>query len=457
MANAEAKQSCEPALSGHFLRSIGVMVLGTGTAHAVAVLLLPIIMRLYGPNDFGVLASCVSVATIMAAVSSLSYQRAIPLSRSGRRAGALICLCGLLLGATTALTILGLAVMGQRGAEWITSQEYARYRWFIPGMLLILGVQEILTMWSVRERQFGTLARSRLVQGLAMVVAQLGMGVFQLSALGLLCGDALARCLAVLTLGGPFLEWWRRALSGIRIQFHLVRSAATRYRQFAIVSTPSFALNRCASGIPILLLATWYGPMVAGWWGFAERVMTTPIYWLGDSVAQVYLAEVARLRRSDPRRLRRLFLATALRLFLLGVGPLALVSAVGPIAFSIAFGSEWREAGCYAQWLSLSVLMQFTVSPLSHTLIALERQTLQLLTDVVLFVLRVGSLAVAALLGLSAAHAISVYVVAQGVGYAAQFGLLLWVLAGHAKSERPPAHVILQAGETRLVVPVHSG
>lgn len=459
MANATARRSSEPALSNHFLRNIGIMVLGTGTAHVVAVLFLPVIMRLYGPEDFGVLASCVSVATIVAAMSSLSYQRAVPLARSGRRAGALICLCGVLLAATVAASTLGLAVIGPRGAERIVSQEYVPCRWFIPGLVLILGVQEILTMWSVREKHFGTLARSRLVQGLATVVAQLGMGFFQLGAAGLLCGDVVARCLAVRTLGVPFRQWWHRALAGVRIRALLVRSAAARYRQFAVVSTPSFLLNRCASGIPILLLATWYGPTVAGWWGFAERVMTTPISWLGDSVAQVYLAEVAQLSRSDPWRLRRIFLATALRLFLIGLGPLALICALGPLAFSIAFGNEWREAGCYAQWLSLSVLVQFTVSPLSHTLIALERQKLQLLADAVLFSLRVGSLAAAAGLGLPAAHAIPVYVVAQGVGYAAQFGLLMGVLFVHAKSAKfvnRPIRAVPPAGENHLIVPVHS-
>lgn len=451
--------AAEPAVSRSFLRNIFIMVLGTGAAHVVALALLPLLMRLYRPEAFGVAASCISAATIIATLSLFSYQRAIPLSLTARMTGALLGLCLVLLGLFFGITLVGLAVIGERGGEWLTSPGFAAYRWLIPVAVLFLAVQEILTMWTVREKQFTVLARSRLAQGLGTVVAQLALGVWHLGALGLLLGDVLARGLAVVTLGVPFGHWWRDALSGIRLRSAHLRAAAARYRRFAVVSTPAFFLNRCAGAVPILLLANCYGAGVAGWWGFAERVLTTPLYWLGDSVAQVYYAEAARLRRAAPERLYRLFLATAGRLFLVGVGPLTLVCLCGPTAFALAFGNEWREAGVYARWLSLSVLLQFTVSPLSHTLNVLERQQLQLLTDVVLCVLRIGSLALAAAFGLSAPAAIGMYVAAQGVGYAAQFALLTWVLADRARGRQvgiPPRASLPPENQAPVVVPARA-
>jgi O-antigen/teichoic acid export membrane protein len=63
--------------------------------------------------------------------------------------------------------------------------------------------------------------------------------------------------------------------------------------------------------------------------------------------------------------------------------------------FSIVFGARWEVSGHYARGLAIALGAQLIAAPLSITLVALEKQTLQLVWDaarvVILFVVIAAS------------------------------------------------------------------
>ena len=61
---------------------------------------------------------------------------------------------------------------------------------------------------------------------------------------------------------------------------------------------PAGVLNVAGLYLPILLLAWLYGPVVAGYVGFTQRVLGLPMTLIGQSVAQVYLGELSSVRAS---------------------------------------------------------------------------------------------------------------------------------------------------------------
>ena len=140
--------------------------------------------------------------------------------------------------------------------------------------------------------------------------------------------------------------------------------------------------------LTVLLIARWYGAAEAGFLGLANRVLTVPAALVGAAVAQVLATELARSRDSGRLsqslpRLRHL----ALGLTLLGSLFATLVFVLGPWAFSVAFGDQWRDAGELARYLSFPIVVAIVWSPFSVVFATFYR----LRTFVIISILRLGS------------------------------------------------------------------
>jgi O-antigen/teichoic acid export membrane protein len=408
---------------------VGILAGSTAFAQAIALAALPLATRLYTPSDFGLLVVFLSSAALIQVGSSLCFPRAIPLPTVERTALALAALSLLILAAFTGLTALGLFLAGDRLLGWLQAGELAPYAWVVPLGLLAIGGQEILSMLAVRQKSFGAIARSKVHQSLGTVTAQSALGFVHLGAIGLLLGDVAGRLAGIVALLRRLAGTNRADWAGLR--WTEIAAAASQYRRFAILSTPSAFLNRAAASLPLFLMAAVFGPEAAGWLAFSERALRTPMALLGQSVAQVYLGEAARLRSDDPAGLYRLFCRTAWRMLWIGLGPIGLTVVVAPGLFAAVFGDEWRQAGVFAQFLGAAMLLEFVVSPLSQTLNVLERQDLQLAWDLLLFGSTAGAIAACCMAGLSASATVLTYAGALSAVYLVQILLLRAVLRRH--------------------------
>jgi O-antigen/teichoic acid export membrane protein len=128
--------------------------------------------------------------------------------------------------------------------------------------------------------------------------------------------------------------------------------------------------------LPTVLLAVLYGPVAAGWYSLAQRMLELPVRLLSTSTSSVYLHEVS---RGDPAEVYRLFLRTSRRFLLIGLAGMLPLLLVAPWLFGLAFGADWREAGIMVQCLIPSQLTRFVVVPVAQTLNVYRRQHLHLI------------------------------------------------------------------------------
>jgi O-antigen/teichoic acid export membrane protein len=81
----------------------------------------------------------------------------------------------------------------------------------------------------------------------------------------------------------------------------------------------------------------------------------------------------------------------------------------GPWIFEFVFGEEWHDAGIYARYLSIYVLMVFISAPLANVFNVYERMDLQLTLNIVRVILVVVIFVVCHHLNFSAIHTIAVF------------------------------------------------
>ena len=406
-----------------FTKSVTVLAGGTAVAQVLTVLASPILTRLYLPTEFGILAVYASILGIVAVVASLRYELAIPLPKDEATADSLLMLSLAALSGVTLLVVLSVLAFGDFIVQVTGAPALRPYLWLLPLGVCGAGLYNILNFWAVREQAFPTIARTKLHQSGATVVTQLGLGFLGAGPIGLLLGHLFSQVAGV----GTLLQVVRKSRPVLpSFQLALVVKVVKRYWKFPVYSSGAAFLNSASLYLPALLLASFYGPQVAGLFELLRRIINMPVTLIGNSLNQVYIGEAARLAQNDLPELKRLYKKTVARLLLLGIAPLLLLIFFGPALFALVFGEAWREAGVYAQLISVGFLARFAVSPVSSFAI-LEELEYALAFNALFLVLVLLGLGGSRLLSPSPRYAIASLGLSTAVAY-----VIMYVLNLHA-------------------------
>lgn len=115
-----------------FLRSVTVLAGGTAAAQLLMVLLLPVLTRLYSPQDFNTLSVYLGLLSIFSVVATLRFELAISLPEEDGEAAHLLAL-GLGFSFLTALLVgFGLLLGSDFFTAWLGLPKLAACFWVLP-------------------------------------------------------------------------------------------------------------------------------------------------------------------------------------------------------------------------------------------------------------------------------------------------------------------------------------
>lgn len=405
-----------------FLRGVGILAGGTALGQLIALATMPVLTRLFDPSNFGVLAVYVAVLGIVSTVGSWRLEQAIGLHRSQQVAFNVLSLA-------VVVAILSALIVGTIAASCTSFQRCSAavpegVPWVLPIGVLFACVYQALSVWALRTHSFGTIATTRVAQGFGVAASQVTAGVFGWGAPGLIGGHTLGQSVGISTLA-------TRIFRGARVRrprLRELRAALYRYRRFPMLAAPAALLNSASLQIPVLVLPLFFG---AGWTGqffLAWRITLAPLDLVGRSVGQVFYADAVRAGRSNPRQLRSLVLATSAKSFAIGLLPGLVIFFFAPFFFGFVFGTEWEAAGILSQALSILLIANFAVSPVSQVFLIVERQGFSVAVNAAKIMVSIISIGGTALLGFSAKHVVLTYSLAMGAYYLAVLAVALLLL-----------------------------
>lgn len=411
-------------LSSRFVRNTGTLAGGTALAQVIALAAAPILTRIYGPDDFGILGVFTSFLGILAIASTLRYELAIPLARSDDQAAGVVATSLLFTAALSVIVAIAALGVGESILFALNAGQLLPYLWLLPISICIVGSYQTLNYWAIRNNHFGLIAKTKFSQGVASVSTQLGLGLIGIGPLGLLLGQVVGQSAGVMSLARNFPL---RSLQGLTLP--LLTATMHRFRRFPYLATPGALLNAATTQAPVLVFAALYGPLVAGLFALTQRIVGLPILLIGNSVNQVFFAEVAGLLKANPAKIAPRFITVAGSLALLAVLPAAALMVFGPQLFSFIFGDEWLEAGRFARMLAPMLILQFSVAPTAHLNI-LERQGLNLTWNIVRAALVATAFVLSHTMNLRAHVSVALYAASMSISYLLMAGL--WLAAARA-------------------------
>ena len=376
---------------GSFLRNVSILTGGTVFAQALMVLALPVLTRLYSPEDFNLLAVYVSTLGLATVVSSLRYNIAIPLPEDDADGLALLALSLVAALVVSLLCALPVILAPEASAALLGQPGLMPYLWMIPLGIFIASIYNALQYWASRKKRFGLVTKTRITRAVGGVGTQLGFGVYSGSTFGLIFGQMLAEGLGVVGLIRDLLKNDLALLKSVTRR--RIWKVAGAYKRFPFLSSPEALLNSASTHLPIILIASATGGVEGAFLFLTMRVMGIPMRLVGTSVSQVFFVEAPERYRNGT--LFEFTTKTTRSLFKVGAPPLVLIGLVSPYAFAFVFGDEWTRAGVLVVWLTPWFLLQFVTSPVSVVLQVTGHLQLALWLQVFGLIVRLGAVLVA--------------------------------------------------------------
>ncbi len=403
-------------------RNVGKLMTGTAIGQAASFAIVPVLSRLYSPDDFGVVGVFLSLASVLGVVAALRLELAVVVPREDDEARSIMGIALLAVAGVMLATLVAVILGGSALSVFLGVPALAPLLGVLPLYVASLGTFQVFSYWSTRTEAFGRLAAAQVSRAVSTGLGQAGLGVAGLGASGMLAGQVVGQVLATLTL----LTRSARAGGGelnTRVNLSSAKVLLRRYNDFVVYGAPQALLNAAGQGLPAILLTSVFGASAAGQYLLAQRIVTAPGNLLGQSLRQVLYPYLS--KRLDDQRVMRMAVTTTLWLAVVGGLPAAILGVYGPDIFSWAFGTHWHLAGQYARYTGLLLAAGFFNIPAVSLIPLLRVQRWHAGYEAVYMTFRIAALVV----GGSVAGAVGAIAGMALTGFAFNLVLTVTVLA----------------------------
>jgi len=370
------------------------LISGTALGQMITVLVSPLLARIYAPEDFGLLAVYISIASILSVIISLRYETAVVLPEDDNQAMDLVLLASLVAFVFSIFLFIAAIIFKNQLLSLIGYPQFELYLYLVPLSTFFYGCYQVLSFWMTRLQRFNFLAVSKSAKEAAGSATQLGWGIFLYpGAFGLILGQISGNAFGFFFLLRAVCKQLRQRLTAGLV--YRLKEVLIAYKKFPIYTSWATLINSTSQNIPALLLAVFFSPAIAGYYALATRVISLPVALIGNSVRQVYFQKATEIyNRGD--HLFPIFIKTTLNLALLGLFPIVIIIIWGEPLFAFVLGAEWGEAGRFAAILSFWLFFAFVNPPTVSNLLILKQNRIQLIWEILLLLFRVLALVVGA-------------------------------------------------------------
>ena len=380
-----------------FFYDVAKLVTGNGFVQLLRAILSPIISRLYLPAFFGITQNFSSIANILAVLSSLRYEQTIMLPKEEEKAANQFGLSVLVMGITTPLSLLIIALFRHDLARLLNAPDLAKYLWFAPLQVFAIGLFNVFRQWTSRKKRFARLSIAEVVKEATADGLTTGFGFAgQAGGSTMILSRIAGQVLGTLALGFHVIKEDGQFIYH-SLKWHTIREGMREYKKFPLYNIWASFLSTLALYLPGIILSAYFSPTIAGYFSYGQSVLRLPIALIGNSIGQVLFQRGAKAHHDG--KLRATVEEAFKRLIVFSMLPMLIVMLIGKPLFSTVFGAEWAEAGVYSQILSIWTLSIFIAAPLSNLTSILNRNEISVILNLVKVITGAGSLVIGGMVG----------------------------------------------------------
>lgn len=355
------------ALRGNeYLSQVSVLLSGSLIAQVITLLAAPILTRLYSPDAFGALALLLAIVAAVAPGVGGRYEAAVVVAVKEEDRLAFFFIA---LWITTAICIafyIALALAFNLISSWLNANGLGNWLWFAPLLLWCTGFIALMHSWANAVKRYTIIGRSLVLQNLIVCASAVGLGVVWTDISGLLLANLIGPVIVSMYLATVFNELVRSHAWPWNSQ---KSKLAWSNKDFPLYSGTSSILNGVMSALPVFFIAMYFSDSIVGYYALLVRVGAAPLSFISQSVSRVNFQKTSELVQAGISPARYIVKIT-LVLFVIAFVPAIPLILFAPSLFELLFGASWRPAGVLLAILTPALVVQFVVSTLSMSFVA---------------------------------------------------------------------------------------
>jgi O-antigen/teichoic acid export membrane protein len=370
-------------VKGDFFKSFTVLMSGTLIAQLIGYAIAPILTRLYSTEEMGELGFYMRLTGFIAAVATLRYEAALPLPKKDEHSFLLYRLAYL-------ISLVVLIIMALIFLFLIVSGIGNEFDWWFY-LFTILGTSFVIiinvgTSWSVRMGQYTIISRHKIVNSLVANLLKWIFAFFHLSAFGLILATLIGYFLSSLEFAFNFKKI--RSKFKASISNKKTRALILEHKEFPTLNLPHVFVDNGRDMLIATFIFTYYSVGIYGSFNHSYTMLRIPLMLIGVALGQIFYNKASELYNQD-KSIMPLLKRMLLLLSALSIVPFTILFFYGEPIFIFIFGPNWGQAGVYSETMSVWLLFNFILSPITALPLIIGKQKIAFLFGVVSSLLQI--------------------------------------------------------------------
>lgn len=337
-----------------FIKNTLILVTGTILAQAIPLIIMPVLTRIYTPEDFGQYALFLSVVGILSVIATARYEVAIMLPRVIKDSLSLLYLSiGIAVLFTTILYITIFIAVG-----WLQRFLDFKLLMLVPVIVFLTALLQSLKMWLNRNKKYKRMAVNNIEQSLYTGIGQLVISSIKNLGSGLIYGQAIGQ----LSTTASLLWYCKEDLLSFKVNKKRTYILFKKYFYLIRFGVPALLTSRVAQESLVLLIATYMGSAVLGLVSITQRVVGIPGSVIGSNLGSVFYEKISKYKKekSYPLVKKYILILTSISI------PIFLLYYIAfDTLFVHIFGAQWEGALEYAPYFFVVAVFSFIFSPIT--------------------------------------------------------------------------------------------
>ncbi len=343
-----------------FSKNVLTLMTGTTIAQAIPIAISPILTRIYTPEDFGVFALYMGIASIVAVIATGRYEMAIMLPKKDSDAVNIVALSVIISFLVSFISLVIVFVFNTQITTVLGNQEISNWLYFIPITILLTGIYQSFNYWSNRKKQYRRLATSGVIQSSATSTINLCMGFNGFGSSGLIIGQLIGHITATIILVKQVLKIDR--LFFYQINKYKIIILFKRYISFLKFGVLALFTSNLAGQSLFFLISIYLNATILGFISLILRLISIPSAFLSKNLGDVFYQEISLLKKEDSYEKIKNFTK---KLTLYSFVTYFVIYIIFENYFVFMFGEQWADAVVYVKYLLVVAVFSFIFSPLT--------------------------------------------------------------------------------------------
>lgn len=356
------KNIMQNVLRNKFIKNVIILASGTAVSQIITLLLIPIITRLYGPEQYGIMGTFMSVLAVLIPIAALTLPTGIVLPKSSNKAVDIIKASIKISLIISMLTLILLFLFYEFLAGILNLNSIGSLLFLIPLVIITAAIHQVLRQWLIRENRFKILSRVPVYESVIIYGSMVIIGLILPVTTVLIILISIKSLTSALIMYISLRTKNDNIFKQIKIKSNNFKKIIKEYRDFPMYRAPQELLNGLSQNLPVMMLAALFGPISAGFYSIARTALSVPSRFIGQAIGDVFYPRIAKAANNN-EQITYLIIKSTIILFCIGAIPFGTVILFGPMLFSLVFGSDWSFAGEFARWLSIWLLFTFSNKP----------------------------------------------------------------------------------------------